>query len=56
MSPARVFDTMGHDHQLRVLATALDTLLVSFYELSIKEQTLEKRVNYAYDQVSVYTP
>lgn len=52
MSPTRVTNAVDLDQQLHVLVKALDSLLLSFHELSIKEQALEKRVKYAHDEVS----
>jgi hypothetical protein len=52
MSPTRVANAVDLDQQLHVLVKALDSLLLSFHELSIKEQALEKRVKYAHDEVS----
>lgn len=51
MSPARVLEPTEQDQQLQTLARALDALLLTAQQLSLKEQDLQRRVKYAHDEV-----
>ncbi|KAL1963235.1 hypothetical protein VTN77DRAFT_8560 [Rasamsonia byssochlamydoides] len=50
MSPARVLEPTEKDQQLQTLARALDALLLTAQQLSLKEQDLQRRVKYAHDE------
>lgn len=52
MSPARVFETPAPDtRDLHTLVSALDALLVTAHQLSLREQDLRRKVQFAHDQV-----
>jgi hypothetical protein len=52
MSPARVFETPAPDNRdLQTLVSALDALLVTAHQLSLREQDLRRKVQFAHDQV-----
>lgn len=51
MSPARVLQPTEQDQQLKTLSTALDALLVTAYQLSLRERELQRRVQSAHDEV-----
>lgn len=51
MSPARVLEPTEQDQQLQTLAGALEALLLTAQQLSLKEQDLQRRVRYAHDEV-----
>jgi hypothetical protein len=51
MSPARILEPTEQDQHLQTLARALDALLLTVQQLSLKEQGLQQRVKYAHDEV-----
>jgi hypothetical protein len=52
MSPARVFETPAPDNRdPQTLVSALDALLVTAHQLSLREQDLRRKVLFAHDQV-----
>ncbi|CRG91526.1 hypothetical protein PISL3812_08575 [Talaromyces islandicus] len=51
MSPARVFETPAPDNRdLHTLVSALDALLITAHQLSLKELDLRRKVQFAHDQ------
>ncbi|KAH8692424.1 hypothetical protein BGW36DRAFT_303854 [Talaromyces proteolyticus] len=50
MSPARVLETVGQNTELQTLVSALDALLVTTYQLSLREQDLRRKVQLAHDE------
>ncbi|EED12608.1 conserved hypothetical protein [Talaromyces stipitatus ATCC 10500] len=50
MSPARVFEPTHKDNDLQTLTSALDALLVTVHQLSLREQELQRRVRLAHDE------
>lgn len=53
MSPARVLETIQKENELQTLTSALDALLVTAHQLSLREQELQQRVKLAHDEVSL---
>ena len=54
MSPARVAEATQKDNDFQTLTAALDALLVTVHQLSLREQELQRRVKLAHDEVSLY--
>lgn len=54
MSPARVVEATQKDNDFQTLTSALDALLVTVHQLSLREQELQRRVKLAHDEVSLY--
>jgi hypothetical protein len=54
MSPARVVEATQKENDFQTLTSALDALLVTVHQLSLREQELQRRVKLAHDEVSFY--
>ncbi|OKL58363.1 hypothetical protein UA08_06231 [Talaromyces atroroseus] len=50
MSPARVLETIHKENELQTLTSALDALLVTAHQLSLREQDLQRRLRVAHDE------
>jgi hypothetical protein len=53
MSPARVLESIHKENELQTLTSALDALLVTAHQLSLREQELQRRASVAHDEVSL---
>ena len=53
MSPARVIHK-ENENELQTLTSALDALLVTTHQLSLREQDLQRRVRDAHDEVGFF--
>jgi hypothetical protein len=55
MSPARIFETPVPDNRdPQTLLSALDALLVTAHQLSLREQDLRRKVLFAHEQVCFF--
>lgn len=54
MSPARVVEATQKENDFQTLTSALDALLVTVHQLSLREQELQRRVKLAHDEVSLF--
>jgi hypothetical protein len=54
MSPARVVEATQKENEFQTLTSALDALLVTVHQLSLREQELQRRVKLAHDEVSLF--
>lgn len=52
MSPARVVEATQKENDFQTVTSALDALLVTVHQLSLREQELQRRVKLAHDEVS----
>jgi hypothetical protein len=52
MSPARVLEAAQKENDFQTVTSALDALLVTVHQLSLREQELQTRVKFAHDEVS----
>lgn len=50
MSPARVLESIHKENELQTLTAALDALLLTAHQLSLREQDLQRRVKIAHDE------
>lgn len=50
MSPARVVEATQKENDFQTLTSALDALLVTVHQLSLREQDLQRRVKLAHDE------
>jgi hypothetical protein len=53
MSPARVVEATQKENDFQTVTSALDALLVTVHQLSLREQELQRRVKLAHDEVSI---
>lgn len=54
MSPARVVEATQKENDFQTVTSALDALLVTVHQLSLREQELQRRVQLAHDEVSLH--